>query len=45
MVGLADLLGRTLFAPVQLPAGIVTAVIGVPVFVALILRGRGGREG
>ncbi|MEM8787896.1 MAG: iron ABC transporter permease [Pseudomonadota bacterium] len=38
MVGFADLLGRTLFAPVQIPAGLVTAVIGVPVFVALILR-------
>ena len=42
MVSLADLLGRTLFAPVQLPAGIVTAVIGVPVFVALILGSRTG---
>ncbi|MFQ6548027.1 FecCD family ABC transporter permease [Aestuariibius sp. 2305UL40-4] len=38
MVSLADLLGRALFAPVQIPAGLVTAVIGVPVFVWLILR-------
>lgn len=38
MVALADLLGRAVFAPVQIPAGIVTAVIGVPVFVWLILR-------
>ncbi|MEM8848917.1 MAG: iron ABC transporter permease [Pseudomonadota bacterium] len=38
MVSAADLLGRTLFAPVQLPAGLVTAVIGAPVFVWLILR-------
>ncbi len=38
MVGAADLLGRLLFAPVQLPAGLVTAVIGAPVFVWLILR-------
>ena len=38
MVGLADFVGRTAFAPVQVPAGIFTAIIGVPVFVALILR-------
>lgn len=38
MVGLADLAGRALFAPVQIPAGLVTAVIGVPIFVWLILR-------
>lgn len=40
LVGAADLAGRALFAPVQLPAGLVTAVIGVPVFVWLILRPR-----
>ncbi len=38
LVGLADLAGRALFAPLQIPAGLVTAVIGVPVFVWLILR-------
>ncbi|MEM7489027.1 MAG: iron ABC transporter permease [Pseudomonadota bacterium] len=38
MVSAADLLGRLLFAPVQLPAGLVTAVIGAPAFVWLILR-------
>ncbi|WP_254448928.1 iron ABC transporter permease [Thalassococcus sp. S3] len=38
MVGLADVAGRTAFAPVQIPAGLVTAMIGVPVFVALLLR-------
>lgn len=38
LVGAADLAGRTLFAPLQIPAGLVTAVIGVPVFVFLILR-------
>ncbi|RVT85413.1 iron ABC transporter permease [Rhodobacteraceae bacterium CCMM004] len=38
MVSAADLLGRTAFAPVQLPAGLVTAAIGAPVFVWLILR-------
>lgn len=38
MVGLADLIGRAAFAPLQIPAGLVTAIIGVPVFVLLILR-------
>ena len=36
---LADTLARTVIAPLQLPVGAVTAVIGVPVFVALLLRG------
>ncbi|GGL71368.1 FecCD family ABC transporter permease [Wenxinia marina] len=34
----ADLAGRLAFAPVQVPAGLVTALIGVPIFVALMLR-------
>jgi len=37
----ADTLARTLFAPRELPVGIVTALVGVPVFVVL-LRRRGG---
>ena len=36
---LADTLARTVIAPQQLPVGAVTAVLGVPVFVALLLRG------
>ncbi|MCX8995535.1 iron ABC transporter permease [Rhizobiaceae bacterium BDR2-2] len=36
----ADTLGRTLFAPLQIPAGIVLAVIGVPVLLALLWRRR-----
>ncbi len=36
MVG-ADLLARTAFRPVELPVGVVTALVGVPVF-ALLLR-------
>ena len=35
----ADTLARTLVAPVQLPVGIVTAVIGVPSFLILLQRG------
>lgn len=41
MVCAADLIGRTILAPVQIPAGIVTALLGVPVFVVLIVRGQG----
>jgi len=37
---LADTLARTVIAPQQLPVGAVTAVIGAPVFIALLLRGR-----
>ena len=40
MVILADLLGRTLFAPSEIPAGIVTALVGAPFFFALLLRRR-----
>lgn len=35
---LADLVARTAFAPLQLPVGVVTALVGVPVFLALLLR-------
>ncbi|EAR51271.1 iron(III) dicitrate transport system permease protein [Oceanicola granulosus HTCC2516] len=38
LVGAADLVGRVAFAPVQIPAGLVTAILGVPIFVWLILR-------
>lgn len=38
MVTLADFVGRTLFAPVQIPAGILTAILGVPVFLILIVK-------
>lgn len=37
---LADTLARTLVAPQQLPVGIVTALIGVPTFLVLLLRRR-----
>lgn len=38
LVLIADLIGRGLFAPVQIPAGLVTAIIGVPAFVYLLQR-------
>lgn len=40
MVVLADLLGRTLFAPIEIPCGIVTAVVGAPFFIYLLYRTR-----
>lgn len=36
----ADLLGRTIIAPAQLPAGLVTALIGAPFFAWLLWRRR-----
>ncbi len=36
----ADLAGRLLFAPSELPAGIITAAIGAPFFLWLLLRRR-----
>jgi len=36
----ADTLARQIAAPAQLPAGVVTALIGVPVFIVLLQRGR-----
>lgn len=36
---MADTLARTAFAPRQLPVGAITAVIGVPLFLALLRRG------
>ena len=41
-VVLCDLAARLLFAPYELPVGILMAVIGGPVFVFLLLRYRGG---
>ena len=38
-VVLADAIARSAFAPLQLPVGVLSAAIGVPVFVALLLRG------
>lgn len=34
----ADLIARTVIAPAQLPVGVITALIGVPVFLWMLLR-------
>jgi len=36
----ADLASRLLIAPRQLPVGALTALVGVPIFLALMLRQR-----
>jgi len=38
LLTLADTLSRSLMAPMQLPVGVVTAVIGVPCFLFLLRR-------
>ncbi|OAH12004.1 iron ABC transporter permease [Streptomyces jeddahensis] len=40
LVCTADLIGRTVIAPAQLGAGLMTAVIGTPYFLHLLMRGR-----
>ena len=37
----ADTMSRTVFAPAEVPVGILTALIGGPVFIALIVRQKG----
>ncbi|WP_297006059.1 iron ABC transporter permease [uncultured Corynebacterium sp.] len=39
LVGVADILGRTLIAPSQIPVGLMIALIGAPYFVWLLRRG------
>ncbi|MCU0491712.1 MAG: iron ABC transporter permease [Chloroflexaceae bacterium] len=38
----ADLVGRTIFAPIELPCGLVTAAIGAPFFIALLWKQQRG---
>ena len=38
LLTIADLVSRTLIAPAELPIGIVTAILGTPVFIALLLK-------
>ncbi|NYH22241.1 FecCD family ABC transporter permease [Paraburkholderia bryophila] len=36
----ADLIARTVIAPAQLPVGVITSIVGVPVFLWMLLRKR-----
>ncbi|WP_410489237.1 FecCD family ABC transporter permease [Bacillus changyiensis] len=40
LVLIADLIGRTLFSPVEVPAGVFTAAIGAPYFIYLLIKSR-----
>jgi iron complex transport system permease protein len=40
LLTLADTLARTIIAPQQLPVGVLTALVGVPLFLYLLVRGR-----
>jgi iron complex transport system permease protein len=40
LVLLADLAARTVFAPIEIPAGVFTAAIGAPFFIYLLYRGK-----
>ena len=42
IVVLADLLARRLFAPIELPVGVLTAAVGAPYLLWLIVRSRSG---
>ncbi len=37
---LCDCLARSLFAPVEIPIGVITAIIGAPVFIILLKKGK-----
>jgi iron complex transport system permease protein len=39
---LADALGRVAASPSEMPVGLVTAAVGAPCFILLLLRERGG---
>jgi iron complex transport system permease protein len=36
-----DLISRTIFSPIEIPIGVITAIIGTPVFIILLKRGKG----
>lgn len=44
LVLLCDLIGRVVFSPYELPAGILMSFIGGPFFLYLLLRKKGGRR-
>jgi len=37
---ICDIFSRTLFPPIEIPIGVITAVIGAPVFIILLKKGR-----
>lgn len=45
LVTTADTIGRTAFAPIEVPVGIVTALVGVPYFLYLLVNGQKTERG
>lgn len=43
MVG-CDILARTIISPMVLPVGILTSLVGAPLFIFLLIRGKGGSQ-
>ncbi len=41
---LADLVARTIISPTELPIGVITALIGAPIFAVILLKRRKGRS-
>ena len=39
----ADTIARSAFVPLEVPVGVITAMVGVPVFAVLLSRRRGSR--
>ncbi|TCN22322.1 FecCD family ABC transporter permease [Mesobacillus foraminis] len=42
---LADLLARTIISPTELPIGVITAIVGAPVFAVILMKNRKERRG
>ena len=40
---LCDAIGRTVIAPAEIPVGVITALLGAPIFVLILLLRRGGQ--
>ncbi|MBO7218105.1 MAG: iron chelate uptake ABC transporter family permease subunit, partial [Clostridia bacterium] len=43
-VSISDTVARSLFAPYEIPVGIIMAFIGAPFFVFILIRGKGGKR-
>jgi iron complex transport system permease protein len=41
---LCDTVGRSVIAPIEVPVGIITALMGGPFFLGLLLQGRSDRD-
>lgn len=42
LIVVSDMIGRVVLAPVEVPVGIITSIVGVPFFIFLIMRQRRG---